>query len=259
MPRDPRSLRTIDLLGVFWRSFFIQASWSYDRMQSLGFSFALIPVLRRLYPDPEERAERMVAHMEYFNTQPYFAAFVLGAAARREEDRATGRNAGADPAEIKATLMAPLGALGDSFFWGAFKPLAGVIAVAVLMTGAWWAPLLYLGLFNAVHVGLRCALVFAGYSTSGDVVTLMTRYNFTRIARLFKAQALAVIGCMLGSITIWQPDFKPFMSLQGIVLGGAGLAASVGLAILLRAGASPVKIMLGLAALCLGLALGGII
>ena len=259
MAHDACSLRTVDLLGVFWRSFFIQASWSYDRMQSLGFSFALIPVLRRLYPDREERSARMAEHMEYFNTQPYFASFVLGAAARREEDRATGRDPGADPAEVKKTLMAPLGALGDSFFWGAFKPLAGVVAVAALMAGVWWAPLLYLVVYNTVHIGLRATLVFAGYATGGDAVALMARYNFTRMARVCKALSLAIIGCMLGSVTAWDQGFMPFGPLPGILLGAAGLAAAMGMTVLLRAGASPVKLMLGLAALCLGLALGGII
>lgn len=228
-------------------------------MQSLGFVFAMVPVLRRLYPDPDERSARMAEHMEYFNTQPYFAAFVLGAAARREEDRATGRDPGADPGEVKKTLMAPLGALGDSFFWGAVKPLAGVVAVAALMAGAWWAPLLYLALYNAVHIGMRAALLFAGYETGGDVVALMGRYNFTRMARVCKALSLAIIGCILGSITAWHPEFMPFGPLPGLLLAAGGLAAAMGMTALLRAGASPVKLMLGLAALCLGLALGGII
>jgi len=259
MTTDARSVRTVDLLGVFWRSFFLQASWSFDRLQSLGFSFALIPVLRRLYPDPAERSARMVEHMEYFNTQPYFASFVLGAAARREEDRANGRVPGEDAGDIKKALMAPLGALGDSFFWGSFRPLAGVVAVAALMAGIWWAPLLYLGMYNTVHIGLRAALVFAGYDLSGDAVELMARYNFTHLARLCKVLSLSVIGCILSSVTVWDPEFMPFGPLPGVLLGAAGIAAATGMAALLRAGASPLKLMLGLALLCLGLALGGII
>jgi PTS system mannose-specific IID component len=260
MAREAKQLRTIDLLGIVWRSFFIQASWSYDRMQSLGFAFALIPALRRLYPDKEERSQRMAAHMEYFNTQPYFASFVLGAAARREEERAGGnKGSSADPAEIKAALMAPLGALGDSFFWGAFRPFVGVAAVAALFSGAWWAPLLYLVLYNAVHIYLRGSLVFAGYATSGDAVALMARYNFTRVARVLKAMTLAMLGCLLSSITVWGPSLAPVVPLPGLFLGGAALVAATGIAVLLRAGATPVKIMLGLAALCLGIALGGII
>jgi mannose PTS system EIID component len=257
MERNIAVIRTIDLLGVFWRSFFIQASWSYDRLQSLGFAFALIPILRRLYPDREEFAGRLAAHMEYFNTQPYLASFVLGAAARAEEDRASGRNAAADVVELKKNLMAPLGALGDSFFWGSLKPFAASAAVAVLLAGAWWSPLLVLVLYNIAHVGLRLSLVFVGYETGGDVVALMSRYNFTRLARRYKVLSLAIIGCIAGTLSAWGTEFRIPVSVSPPLLAAAGLALTLGMIALLRAGASPVKIMIGLAAACLILAFGG--
>lgn len=259
MASEQRRIRTIDLLGAFWRSFFIQASWSYDRLQSLGFGFAMIPVLRRLYPDRGEFSERLNAHLEYFNTQPYLASFVLGAAARAEEERAAGGGRTVDPGEIKRTLMAPLGALGDSFFWGAFKPFAGAVAAAALLSGSWWAPLLYLGLYNAVHVVLRGLLVFEGYRMAGDAVELLSRYHFTRLSRLLKALTLAVIGSIVASFSAWGPDLGTFGSAEELFMAPAGLAAVLGMIVLLRSRVSPVKMMLGLAALCLGLALGGII
>lgn len=259
MASEARSLRKIDLLGLFWRSFFLQASWSFDRLQSLGFAFAMVPVLRRLYPDRGEFSERLAAHMDYFNTQPYLASFVLGAAARLEEDRAAGRGMAADPVEIKKTLMAPLGALGDSFFWGALKPFAAAIAVAVLFGGLEWAPLLYLVLYNVVHVGLRAALLAEGYRTGGNAVELLMRYPFPRLTRLLKFLTLAAVGCIVGTITAWGTEFRTIEPLHGLLLACAALAAVLGMTALLRARVSPVKLMLGLAALCVGLAWGGII
>ncbi len=259
MASEVRRIRTIDLLGVFWRSFFLQASWSYDRLQSLGFGFALLPVLRRLYPDREEHSGRLHAHLEYFNTQPYLASFVLGAAARAEEERAAGGGGGADPAEVKRTLMAPLGALGDSFFWGALKPFTAVVAAAALLGGSWWAPVLYLVLYNLVHVGLRCLLVFEGYRTAGDAVALLSRYHFTRLSRMLKVLTLAMLGGIVGTIPSWGRDLGMFGPLDGLLLALASLAAVLGMTALLRSRFSPVKLMLGLAALCLGLAWGGII
>jgi mannose/fructose/N-acetylgalactosamine-specific phosphotransferase system component IID len=257
---EGKRITRMDLFGVFWRSFFLQTSWSFDRMQSLGFAFAMMPVLRRLYPDRTERSARLQDQMEYFNTQPYFANFVLGAAARAEEERASGVVPAPDPGDIKRTLMAPLGALGDSFFWGALKPLAAAVAVATLLGGAWWAPLLYLGLYNVVHIGMRGVLLAEGYRTGGDVVALLSRYNFTRMARLLKVLSLAGIGCIVGTITAWGPEFQAIEPpLYGLLLACAALAAVIGLSFLLRSGLSPVQLMLGLAALSLGLAWGGII
>jgi len=226
-------------------------------MQSLGFAFALIPVLRRLYPDRAEFASRLGSYMEYFNTQPYLASFVLGAVARREEDRATGRNIAEDPSVIKKTLMAPLGALGDSFFWGGLKPLAAAVSVAALLAGAWWAPLLFLALYNVVHVGLRAGLVFTGYSTGGDVAALLSRYNLTRMARLFKVLSLSVIGCIAGTVAFWEPPFRPALPIAGPAVPAVAIGVVLGMTALLRIGGTPLKLMLGLAVLCLALVLGG--
>lgn len=96
-------------------------------MQSLGFAYAIEPVLKKLYPDRTEYEARLRLHLDYFNTQPYLASFILGAVVRMEQDRAAGKETGTDVQDLKTSLMAPLGALGDSFFWGSLKPFAVVI------------------------------------------------------------------------------------------------------------------------------------
>jgi PTS system mannose-specific IID component len=247
-----------DLLRVYLRSFLIQASWSFDRMQSLGFAYAIQPALRRLYPDPKEYRSRLELHMEYFNTQPYLAAFILGATARMEQDRASGMDRDADISGMKCALMAPLGALGDSFFWGALTPLAAVIAVALLLTGSWWAPVLFLILYNSCHVGLRAGVLVWGFRSAGDAMALMDRYRFTKMAKLFKAVSLAMTGGIVGMAAIWTPEFKLTESVPGFVNVAAGLVITLVLVAALKKGGSPVKLMLGLAAVCLALAYAGV-
>lgn len=255
-----RIIGTGDLLMVFWRSLLIQASWSYDGMQSLGFSYALLPVLKKLYPDRAEFESRVRLHMEYFNTQPYLAAFILGGVVRLEEERATGRaSAAIDAAGLKAALMAPLGALGDSFFWGALKPLAAVIAVALVLAGIWWAPILFLVLYNFWHVGLRVSVLFRGYHSRGDAMELMERYRFTRLTRLFKAISLAVLGGILATISGWRPEFGTNPPLPGPVVAVAALISTLVLVSVLRRVGSPIKLMLGLAVFCLALAYAGVV
>jgi PTS system mannose-specific IID component len=253
-----RTVTTLDLVRLFLRSFLIQASWSFDRMQSLGFAYAIQPVLRRLYPDPEEYRSRLELHLEYFNTQPYLAAFILGAAARMEQERAAGRERDADVSALKSALMAPLGALGDSFFWGALTPLAAVVAVALLLTGSWWAPVLFLVLYNTGHVGLRAGVLVWGFRSSGDAVALMDRYRFTKMAKLFKAVSLAVSGGIIGMAAIWRPEFKLPLFARGPLTTAAGLLITLVLVAVLKKGGSPVKLMLGLAAICLALAYAGV-
>ena len=259
MTESRQLIRPMDMISVFFRSFLIQASWSFDRMQSLGFAFAMLPALGRLYPDPEEFRSRLKLHMEYFNTQPYLASFILGAAVRTEEERASGRNRTVDVSAIKNRLMAPLGALGDSFFWGALKPLSVTIAAAVLATGAWWAPLLFLVLYNSWHVWLRADLLVWGYHSAGDVVSLIGRYRFTRMARLFKSVSLAVLGAMLAVLCLWTPGFQLLGSAPVAVNAAIALLVTLALVMALARKGSPVKLMLGLAAVCIGLAYAGVV
>lgn len=256
--KEQNKITTTDLLRVYLRSFLIQASWSFDRMQSLGFAYTILPALKKLYPNGEELRSRLNLHMEYFNTQPYLASFILGATVRMEEDRAAGRIGTIDVSDMKNTLMAPLGALGDSFFWGALKPLLILISVAMVMAGTWWAPLLFLVLYNSLHLWLRADVLVWGYRSAGDVFSLMERYRFARMARLFKAISLSVLGGMLGMISIWRPEFKPLISIPEPVTAIAAMLITVVLVAVLRRGASPVKLMLGLAAVCFALAYAGV-
>jgi mannose PTS system EIID component len=248
-----------DLLAAFGRAFLLQASWNFERMQTAGFAFAIEPVLKKLYPDPAEYESRVKLHLEYFNTQPYFASFILGAAIRLEQDRATGKNPAADVGGLKAALMAPLGALGDSYFWGALKPMAAIAAVALLMTGSWWAPILFLVLFNAWHLGLRMGMLFWGYASGGDAVALMARYRFTKIAKRFKVITLTMLGGILGMMPLWRAEFLTSFNVRPVLMMGSGLIITLVLVAMMRRIGSPVKFMLGLAVLCLALAYAGVI
>ena len=254
-----KKVSVADLLGVFLRSLLLQASWSFERMQSLGFAFAIEPVLKKLYPEVAEYEARLHRHMEYFNTQPYLASFILGAVVRMEEERTASLHASDDAAGLKSALMAPLGALGDSFFWGALKPLAAAGAVALIMTGYWWAPLLFLAFYNVWHLGLRVAMLFLGYTSGGNAVELMTRFGFMKMAKRFKVITLTILGGIIAMAPDWRPEFQPNATMPVPFLMVLWLAAVLALVAILRRGGSPIKLMLGLAALCLALAYAGVI
>ena len=46
-----------DLRKVFFRSFPMEWTWNYEKQQNLGYTYALIPIIEKLYKDkPEEKA-----------------------------------------------------------------------------------------------------------------------------------------------------------------------------------------------------------
>ena len=114
-----------DLRRVFWRSFQMEFSWNYERQMNLAFVYALIPVLKKLYPRKEELAGALKRHLVFFNTTPHIVTLLLGITTAMEEKNSQQKNMDATAIDnVKASLMGPLAGLGDSFFWGTLRLIA---------------------------------------------------------------------------------------------------------------------------------------
>lgn len=90
MAEEKVKLSKRDRLNVAWRNTFAQGSWNYERMQNGGFVYAMIPAIKKLYSDKEDRKLALQRHLEFYNTHPYLTAPVLGVTLAMEEERAGG-------------------------------------------------------------------------------------------------------------------------------------------------------------------------
>lgn len=153
---------------IFLRSFFVQSSWNFDRMQNLGFSFIVFPALKEKYAcRPGEFRKAQLRHLEFFNTHPYFAALVAGMVAKEEGGEA---DQGTFLTDLKRSLTCTLGSLGDEFFWATLRPFAALAALVPALFEGWWAPLIFLVLFNLPHFYLRWWGVSAGLKWGRAVI-----------------------------------------------------------------------------------------
>lgn len=259
------------------RALFLQAAWNFERMQHLGFCFALLPLLRRLHPEPgsPERREALRRHLEFFNTHPVMAAAILGAVARLE---AEGQGGAAH--SCKMALMGSYGAIGDSFFWGALRPAAGIVGAAV---GLLWAgvglpggtgaaaavgPAVALVLYNVPQLWLRAFGVFGGARLGLAVVEAIRRFGFPELTvqvRSFGAATLglaaAVLAPMIAGLlsatlvglpgALGEPRAPQTLAAAGGLLLGAILAAFWGF----TRGVVPTRLVWVLAAAALGVAM----
>lgn len=165
---------------VWLRQFLLQGCWNYEGMQNVGFAYSILPALRDRYEGrPEELSRALKRHLEFFNTHPAMAAVILGAAIRLEERVAAGE---VDPRAVgtfKVGLMGSLGAIGDSYFWGALKPMASA-AGAIL---AFVHPLLGIAtlliLYNSSHLALRFRGFAAGMGGEESAVRYLREAGFT--------------------------------------------------------------------------------
>lgn len=178
---------------VLMRSFALQASWNFERLQSLGVLYALGPALRRLFQG-EELTRAYRRHMEYFNSHPFLASPILGAILALEESKARGEESYLEVQEFKGMVMAPYAAMGDAFFWGGLRPLCAGIALFFAARESLWAPLVFLLLFNLPHLMFRVAGFLKGYFRGLRVVESIQRHRLPDLAIRLKETTVVLLG-----------------------------------------------------------------
>jgi PTS system mannose-specific IID component len=212
------------LLRVFLRSLSLQASWNPKGMQNLGLAYAVFPALEQLYPDRKALEAAVQRHLVFFNTHPYVAAAIVGGVLYHEQRIARGEEPPDKVVAFKAALMGPLAALGDGFFWLSLKPAVGAICAALVPVLHAWAALLFLFLYNLVHLTLRARFYWMGLVLGDRLVEAIARANLpTRGARL-----RSVAAAFAGGLAAWLAvdlgrtaggDHAPWLVAGSLVLG----------------------------------------
>ena len=122
--------------SIFWRSFTIQSSWSFDKMMAYGYMYALEKPLRKIYPDDDDFYAALKRHTETFNITPHVSPFIMTLGVAMEEENAKEENFDTDSINnVKVGLMGPLSGIGDSFFWGTFRVIAAGIGIGLAQQG----------------------------------------------------------------------------------------------------------------------------
>ncbi|ALZ97338.1 PTS mannose transporter subunit IID [Leclercia adecarboxylata] len=162
--QDENAINARDLRRVFWRSFQMEFSWNYERQMNLAFVYALIPVLKKLYPQKAALAAALKRHMVFFNTTPHIVTLLLGITTAMEEKNSQQQEMdGTAIDNVKASLMGPLAGLGDSFFWGTLRLIATGIGTSLALQGNILGPILFLLVFNVPHILVRWLFTRWGY------------------------------------------------------------------------------------------------
>ena len=127
----------------------IQASWSYQGGQGLGFAVATMALAR----DRETRMRVFAKYRRLCNTNPFMAGPLVGITIHYES---TGSP---DIDRVLGALQSSMGASGDGFFWRQLRPGVSVLAVLLGTFRPQLAPFAFLLPFAAVSQVVR----FAGF------------------------------------------------------------------------------------------------
>ncbi|MGP1939454.1 MAG: PTS mannose transporter subunit IID [Arsenophonus sp. ET-DL9-MAG3] len=200
---NKKKLTTSDIRRVFLRSNLFQGSWNFERMQALGFCFAMTPVIRRLYPEKNEECKKAIKrHLEFFNTHPYVASSILGVSMAMEEQRANGENIDDGVINsIKIGLMGPLAGIGDPIFWGTIRPVFAALGAGIAMSGSLLGPILFFILFNSIRLLTRYYGVIYGYKKGLNIVHEMSGGFLQKITEGASILGLFVMGALVNKWT----------------------------------------------------------
>lgn len=207
------------------RLFTIQAAWNYERLQGIGFGHASEPALRALEGGAggERYRAALARQSRVFNAHPYFAGLAVGASLRAELD-------GEAPERIvrlREALGGPLGAIGDRLFWASWLPACAAVGLIAYAFGARaWAAVVFLALYNTLHLVCRVWGLRAGWERGMQVVTALQAPLLRVVARGAAPIAAFAVGAVLPVVFRLQLLGASRATLLA-GLFGAGLVAGV--------------------------------
>ncbi|MEA1923683.1 MAG: PTS system mannose/fructose/sorbose family transporter subunit IID [Pseudomonadota bacterium] len=184
---------------IFLRSLCWQSSWNFARMQCLGLAYAIYPLLEKLYAkNPEHLAQRTRRYMVCFNTNPYFAAAILGFLVHMESQ---GEEMGDQGLALKESLAGLYGAVGDAFFWNGLKPMVSALAVMIFfLKPSLWALVFLFGAYNFIHLGVRYTVYLHGLHRGIGVIETINHWRLPLVRNIMEfvtTASLAVTAFLL--------------------------------------------------------------
>jgi len=186
----------------FWRSFGLQSAFSFDRMQAVGFTWTLIPFLKKLYADnKDELAAALKRHLTFLNTNPWVVGPIVALTATLEKKRAADLEE-VDPKVIqgvKASLMGPLAGIGDSMIQGTLIPVVGGVAASLAIDGNAIAPLLFFFVVNIVHVYVRWITLDSTFKLGSGFLEQLSHSGFQRLLEGAGIAGLMGVGGLVGT------------------------------------------------------------
>ena len=159
-----------DRRKVWWRLTFLQGSWNYERMQNLGWAYALMPAIKKLYTTKEDRAAALERHLEFFNTHPYVAAPIMGVTMALEEERANGAEIDDTAIQgVKIGMMGPLAGVGDPVFWYTVRPILGALGASLALAGTIMGPIIFFLGWNIIRMAFLWYTQEVGYRAGSNI------------------------------------------------------------------------------------------
>lgn len=187
------------MLDIFAKSFLVQAAWNAERMQNIGFLFAIRRSLMSIWRnDPENYEAAMGRAASFFNTHPYFTPAVIGVTIHMEEKIVRQLARPEEVESVKTRISPPLNALGSLWFWDHLKILSFLVALplmvlrdsAAILAGA----ILFFVIFNFYHLRTRWVGLNLGLRYGQLLIPELLKLFPSRLLSSFRRVSAFLLG-----------------------------------------------------------------
>ena len=186
--------------------FTFQLGWNYERMQGSGYLFTILPQLRKMYgDDTEELKEMMKTHAQFFNTSNFFNTVITGIDLAVEEKE--GYNSKETVSGLKAGLMGPFAAIGDSIFGALIPTIFGALAANMAINGNPTGIFIWIAAQIAVMVFRWKQLEFA-YKEGVSLVTTM-QHRLTALTDAATLLGVFMVGALVATMVNVKLSWAP--------------------------------------------------
>lgn len=183
-----------DLRRLAFRSVFLQTGFNYERMQASGWTYAMLPFLKRIHKDDKKRlSESMKDNLEFINTNPTLVGFLMGLIISLEEnneDRSVIKG-------LKVALFGPLAGIGDALLWFTLLPIVAGICASFAINGSILGPIVFFAVYICVFLS-RIIWTTAGYNLGVKAIDML-RENSKAISKAATVLGVTVIGGLIAS------------------------------------------------------------
>jgi PTS system mannose-specific IID component len=173
-----------------------QITWNYEKMMGVGYLYAMLPILRKLYKGKEDLKEMMKNHIQFFNTTPHMGGFILGIDAATEQ---SGGKAAKEAANgIKTGLMGPFAGVGDTIFGVLIPTIFGSIAAYMGQNGNVTGVVIWL-LVNIAILLFRYFSTGIGYKEGTKLIT-SAKDRLDAITQAATLLGITVVGALIPTV-----------------------------------------------------------
>lgn len=204
MNNTERKLSKKTMNKVFFRYITcIHAGFNYEKMQGLGYGYAVMPALKELYKG-DDLKEAAKSQIQFYNTNVTSGALILGANLAMEEQLGSDGRKTID--SFKTALMGPLAGVGDAIIGVIPSTILGSIAAYSAIEGS-AVGLLVWPAFFIFRTTLIRGLMKYGYEKGTSLVTSMAGLlkNITEAVNIL---GITVVGALIPTLVKATTNFK---------------------------------------------------